>query len=224
MITQSLTGATYAGTGTASGPSGAKLGKDEFLKLLVAQLRNQDPTNPSRPEEFAAQLAQFSSLEQLINVNETLSAQAEANAAMAQALNNSAAVNVLGRTVLALGDSVQVTGTGEETITAGVGGTGGTATLTLYDVDGTKVGSRGLGTIGGGRQEIELGSLAEGLAPGRYRYELTVADAAGKPVQVQTFSRMAIDGLRYGSRGPMLISGGLEIPLADVVEIIARTD
>lgn len=224
MITQSLTGATYAGMGTASGPSGAKLGKDEFLKLLVAQLRNQDPTNPSRPEEFAAQLAQFSSLEQLINVNETLSAQAEANAAMAQALNNSAAVNVLGRTVLALGDSVQVTGAGEETITAGVGGTGGTATLTLYDVNGGKVGSRELGTIGGGRQEIELGSLAEGLAPGRYRYELTVTDAAGEPVQVQTFSRMAIDGLRYGPRGPMLISGGLEIPLADVVEIIARTD
>ena len=224
MITQALTGATYSGASQAPQAPGGKLGKDEFLTLLVAQLRNQDPANPSRPEEFAAQLAQFSSLEQLINVNETLSAQAEANAAMAQALNNSSAVNVLGKTVLALGDVAQVTGTGAESITVGVQGRGGVATLTLYDADGKKVGSRDVGTIGGGRQQIELGKAAEGLEPGQYRYELTVKDEAGEPVQVQTFSRVAIDGLRYGPQGPMLIAGSLEFPLADVVEIIVQTD
>jgi hypothetical protein len=81
-----------------------------------------------------------------------------------------------------------------------------------------------VGAIGGGRQEIELAGAAEGLEPGRYTYELTVKDAAGEPVQVQTFQRVAVDGLRYGLQGPMLVSGGLEIPLADVVEIIVQTD
>ncbi len=200
----------------------AVLGKEEFLKLLVAQLRNQDPLNPSNPEEMAAQLAQFSSVEQLININETLTRQSESNTAMTQALNNSAAVSVLGKTVLTVGDTVDVTGSGTEKVTVGVDGAGGDAVLTLYDADGTEVGSLSVGPVGGGRQEIELGTLANGLTPGRYRYELTVTDAEGSPVQVQTFTRVRIDGLRYGSQGPVLTAGGLEIPLANVVEIIAQ--
>ena len=108
----------------------ATLGKEEFLKLLVAQLQNQDPMNPSSPEEMASQLAQFSSLEQLVNVNALLTEQTAFNGTMALALNNSAAVGVLGKEVLAVGDSVAVTGTGNDSVTVGVE-SAGEGTLTL---------------------------------------------------------------------------------------------
>ncbi|AAM24657.1 flagellar basal-body rod modification protein FlgD [Caldanaerobacter subterraneus subsp. tengcongensis MB4] len=49
----------------------SKLGKDDFLMLLVTQLKNQDPLNPVDDKEFLAQLAQFSALEQMQNLNES---------------------------------------------------------------------------------------------------------------------------------------------------------
>lgn len=66
----------YGQTPPAANPNAAaakaKQTKDMFLKLLVAQMKNQDPTNPASPDQLAAQLAQFSSLEQLIAMNEKM--------------------------------------------------------------------------------------------------------------------------------------------------------
>ena len=72
------------------------LGKDDFLQLLVTQLKNQDPLNPSDPTEFTAQLAQFSSLEQLFNVNENL---AQMNTGSAE-LERLSALSLIGREIV----------------------------------------------------------------------------------------------------------------------------
>ena len=65
------------GSLTGGVTNGANMGEQEFLMLLVNQLQHQDPLNPMQNEEFAVQLAQFSSLEQLIGINEKLSAGTE---------------------------------------------------------------------------------------------------------------------------------------------------
>jgi flagellar basal-body rod modification protein FlgD len=72
--------------------AGGEMGKDEFLKILIAQLSHQDPTQPMQDKEFIAQMAQFSSLEQMTNVSSEISK-------VAALLEKGQAVSLLGRTV-----------------------------------------------------------------------------------------------------------------------------
>ena len=79
-------------TAATSAVSGTVLGKDDFLKLLVGQLRNQDPLNPTSDTDFIGQMAQFSQLEQTTNM-------AVANDRLIAEQRGARAVALLGRTV-----------------------------------------------------------------------------------------------------------------------------
>ena len=73
------------------------MGKNDFLKLLVAQLENQDPMNPEDATEFTSQLAQFSSLEQMENANKSL----EGLGAMNSEMERMSALGLIGQDVIA---------------------------------------------------------------------------------------------------------------------------
>ena len=78
------------------------LGKDAFLKLLVTQLQNQDPLNPLDDKEFIAQLAQFSSLEQMTNISSGITSLTEKTAQQ----DMLSAVNYIGKEVTAEGSEL----------------------------------------------------------------------------------------------------------------------
>ena len=96
----------------AAGIGDQQMGKSAFMKLLVAQLQNQDPLAPTDNQAFIAQLAQFSSLEEMQGVNENLVALAmrqEGNALLGQLTESSA---LIGKNVTYLDeDGVEQTGT-----------------------------------------------------------------------------------------------------------------
>lgn len=214
-----IDGISSAGATAQAKPSrpGGEIGKDQFLQMLVAQLQNQDPMNPMSGDQMAAQLAQFSSLEQLTSINETLRAQAGSQNAMIATLNGNAAMTALGKDVLAIGDQVEITSTGGS-VTFAVDGNGGSGTLKIYDGEGNMVGQRDLGVIDGGRHTIEVGTAAAGLEPGQYTYEVEVMDD-GAAVETQPFTRGRVDGIRYGADGPVLTSGALTIAFGAILEI-----
>lgn len=200
-------------------PPGGELGKQEFLQLLVAQLKNQDPMNPMESQEFAAQLAQFSSVEQLIDVNDRLTHQTEYTAALAQAMSSGAAVGVLGRDVLAATEAVTVHD-GQAVLGLDVDGTGGLARVRIYDENDELLAEVEAGAVAGGRQFLALDQLD--IADGVHRVEVEVTDAAGEDVPTTTFVRGTVSGVKYDMNGPVLMIGSMTIPLSAVVEVSAN--
>ena len=105
--------------------SNGELGKDDFLKLFVAQLSHQDPMNPMNDQDMMGQMASFSQLEQITNM-------ASANQQIASSLTSSSAVSLIGRSVTyADADDLTHTGTVEKVTV-----TDGKPSLTVAGVDG----------------------------------------------------------------------------------------
>ena len=133
--TNPITGTT-ATTSTAKTPTNptSALDKDTFLKLLVAQLQHQDPMQPSDSSQWTAQMAQFSTVEQLTNL-----AKNSADAAKAASVNQ--AVTLLGRTVtyddkegLATTGTVQSVDLSGDAPTLTIDGTSGISPSALHEV------------------------------------------------------------------------------------------
>ncbi|MBU4236348.1 MAG: flagellar hook assembly protein FlgD [Proteobacteria bacterium] len=123
-----------AGTTSSVAKKEDIMGKEDFLTLLVAQLQNQDPLNPDDATEFTSQLAQFSSLEQLTNLNKSMEGltTAQANSEKLSALS------LIGKDVSYNGSSFIFDG---EPVGVGyqLDGTATSVTLSIQDADGKTV-------------------------------------------------------------------------------------
>lgn len=219
-LMSSLTSTGSAGatsSSSAAATPGGQMGEKQFLQLLVAQLQHQDPLDPTNPQDLAAQLAQFSSVEQLINVNSKLDAQTQASSALQQVMDQSVALGMIGKQIMAAQDKIQIP-SAAGTVGIQLGGSG-SATLTLVDANGNKVASTDLGTLAAGRYTVPLPQGANTLTPGTYRLVLNVTDSSGKAVSSQVLTPLTVSGIRYGSNGPMLVAGGIDVPLSSVTEV-----
>ena len=90
--------------------SNATMGETDFLQLMIEELKNQDPMNPMDGTQYASQLAQFSSLEQLTNLNNTMTQSVAANASLTQSVNNMMVSNLIGKETKLSGSDIQVNG------------------------------------------------------------------------------------------------------------------
>ena len=202
---------------TPTGKGKESLGKDDFLKLLVSQLKNQDPMNPQDPQAMSAQLAQFSSLEQLVNLNQLLSGQAESTALTTLAQKTNVGASLIGKHVLAASDRLTVVDGQPTGVTFNVGGSGGRAALRVLDATGREVAVQDLGTLGAGRQRfvIEAGKVP----PGQYQYEVAVVGADGTPADVTTYSDGVVDSVQFEGGNLTVRAGNLSFTLDQIVEI-----
>lgn len=198
---------------------GSTLDKEDFLQLLVTQLRHQDPLNPMDGTQFASQLAEFSGLEQLIQVNQGLSTQTQGDAMTQLALRTNLAASLIGHEVMGFGGQLSVTGSGQHSVMVDIGGSGGIASIEVFDELGNTVATRSLGAVTAGAQQ-ELRFNLDGVPPGAYRYQVTVLDENGSLVPVEHFTMGKVAGIFFDERGIGLrLESGLRVNLDDLAEI-----
>lgn len=223
-FTPAVVGTASPSSGPASSPLNPRgsLDKSAFLRLLVTQMKHQDPLAPTGNDEMAAQLAQFSSLEQLQTMNTTLTGQAGANAALIATIQSSAAIGMLGKTVMASGDAVVLPAGADPTtvpVSFNVRGASGQGTLSIMDAGGSVVGTRPLGLLNAGPLTVDLGAAATGLPEGTYTYAVNVTSPAGTVTPATTYTVAQVDSVQSTASGPVLVSGPLLIPFSSVIAI-----
>ncbi|WP_300668949.1 flagellar hook assembly protein FlgD [Desulfoluna sp.] len=198
------------------------LGKNAFLTMMVAQMKNQDPLNPMDGTDFTAQLAQFSGLEQQVNMNDNLKSLLAVNQASKDEDN---IFDYIGKEVVSNGNPVS--------LTAGGLASGGHYTLKepamvsimVYNPEGVlmKEINSGADFISEGRQRIAWdGTDEEGnhLADGKYTYKIIARNGKGDYASVSTVDRGMVEGVtREGGHSYLLVDGRKVAP-ASVATVV----
>ncbi len=209
-------GSSAASTATTATGGRTDINRDQFLQLLVTQLKHQDPLSPLQPDQFAAQLAQFATVEQLNTLNDHFTAQSAAQAQGALVDQTALGASLMGRTVQAQGNGVAVGSNGIALLPVDVGGSGGSATVHFYDGTGRLVATKAVGQVAAGSQTL---SVAPGLPAGNYTYDVQVDDGSGNAVPATTFMQGVVDGVLFENGAIVLRVGGTKVPLTKVTEI-----
>lgn len=205
----------------ALGAGGNKeLGQEAFLKLLVAQLQNQDPLNPQENYEFVAQLAQFSSLEQSIGINDRLDALALQN----QGLQNSQIVSLVGKEATVKGDIVTLNGQGAIVpISFSLSEAAREATVVIRDAGGRSVRTLQVPAKTAGTVSVQWNGQSDSGNPqpaGPYKVTITAKDAAGGPVSLTQQSSGRIDSVSFERGFPVLhLDSGVAAPIGDLLSV-----
>jgi flagellar basal-body rod modification protein FlgD len=214
-------GSTTAATSLSQAMGGNKsLDRDAFLKLLVAQLKNQDPLKPQDNSAFVAELAQFSSLEQSMGINDRLDLLAAQNAGLA----NAQAVGLVGSVATVRGSMVTVDGKGLGVpVGFSLSGETNSTIVTVRNQSGQvvrtlDVGARDAGFVSlmwDGRNEAGIIQPA-----GTYVIGVAAENAVGAPVAVSQETSGKVKQVSFDKGYPVLtLDNGMSVPVSDLLKV-----
>ena len=217
MVVTSATSATQTAGAATSGAS-KTLGENDFLKLLTAQMQAQDPLNPMDSANFASQLAQFSSVEQLTNINSQLT-----NMTASQtSLQNTMASDLIGKKVVVTGNKATLNGQAVMPYT--LPGDAANVSVSVYDGSGALVKTTVLGQESAGNNSYTWDGKDQNgntLAAGQYTFAVNAVDSAGNAITATTLTSGTVTGISFNNNVTSLtLDNGAQVQLGDVHEIL----
>ena len=205
----------------AAGSNGDTLGKADFLQLLVTQFKYQDPLNPMDDKEFVAQLAQFSSLEQLMNLNTSMDSLTAATKDQ-QMMNAS---NYIGKDVAAGGNGIAKTDASISKFYWAVGSDMAKGSLYVYDQNMNLVYGESLGARSAGTYTFDWSGkdyAGQTALNGVYYVRLSCEDANGQSLLVDTAVTGRVESvINNNGTAYLRLEDGRTVALSDVREIAA---
>jgi len=202
---------------TDSAGSKDELGMNQFLTMLVAQLKHQDPLNPMEGTDFTAQLAQFSGLEQQFAMNDHL---AEMQAAI-EAQSNGNVLDYIGKTVTTNSNTISAKD-GQADTCAYALGSRADVNVYVYDENGIEVRRMYAGWQDAGEHDIEWDGKDNGGNPvddGTYTFEIKAIGEIGQIVASNTHVMGEVTGITYERDMPYLMVGDKLLSPSEVVEV-----
>ncbi len=182
------------------------LGRDSFLTMLVAQLQNQDPLNPMEGSDFSAQLAQFSQLEQLINLNDSMEG-------LAKAYSENSEDDIVGYIGKQVTGNVDVMNIAEGSVSGGFYNLGQPAEvmITVTDTQGKTIKTLYEGQQNSGSHIIAWDGTDNGgkaVEDGSYKYTVLANTGYGYN-KIPSSVTGKVEGITYNNDKPYLVVQGV---------------
>jgi len=195
------------------------MGKQDFLKLFITQVQYQNPLDPMKNEDFTQQLALFSTVEQLENLNKAANQMLDFQISTISAL----AVGLIGKEITSSGNQFVLTEDGQATeLGFYLSGDAAKVDITVLDENGKVVRLLDLYDLSGGKHTFTWdGRDLDGnsVEAGNYRFQVAAKDSQGNGLQVETFQRGIVSGLTFEDGVTYLDVNGKQVTLAEIITI-----
>jgi flagellar basal-body rod modification protein FlgD len=211
----------YNGNYSPKGKS--TLGKDDFLKLMITQLKNQDPMSPLEGTEFASQLAQFSSLEQLSNLNESVKASIETNLYLTNSINNVLSSTLIGKGAKVEGNTIEYKEGQSIRFGYNLPFDAATSTVKIYNSAGEIVKTYENVPSSAGEHKLSwdfTDDNGDQLPAGKYRFEVEAVNNNGEKINAGLFTYGVINGVKFTESGTVLVVNNKEYFLSEILELL----
>ena len=211
-----------ATSATSSTNSNSSMGESDFLQLMIEELKNQDPMNPMDGTQYASQLAQFSSLEQLTNLNNTMTQSVAANSQLTQSVNNMMVSNLIGKETKLGGSDIQVNGQTSIDLGYNLPTQASQVQVNILDSNGALIKTINGPSLSTGDSKLSwdlTDNNGNKVSNGNYTFQVVAKDGNGQSISPTICKYGTIDGVIFNSSGTTLLVDGAQYSISEITEI-----
>ena len=204
-------------TSTKATTEQGKLGRDDFLKLFLAQMNHQDPLNPMDTSQFSSQLAQFSTLEQLYNVNDNL----QSIESIQKGDSKYQTLDMIGKEVQAESDTL-VLNNGNAAKGAFNLEQPAECMVHILDDNGNSIRDIYLGVLDSGNHDFEWDGFENNgtlHTSGQYTYSVSAMSNSGKTVSTDKYIKGTVTGVNLNGDDPVIYINDTPLSMSQIVNV-----